>query len=47
MTHWIENIADELSKAGYQLNWQEVAAINSAINKGDFHINNDNIMIAI
>lgn len=37
------NITDELSKAGYQLNWQEVAAINSGINNGDFQINNENI----
>ncbi|MCF0147366.1 MAG: glucosaminidase domain-containing protein, partial [Clostridium sp.] len=34
---------DELSKVGYQLNWQEVAAINSAINNGSFEINNENI----
>lgn len=37
------NITDDLSKASYQLNWQEVAAINSAINNGSFEINNDNI----
>ena len=38
------NIADELSKSGYQLNWQEIAALNSALNNGDFIINNDNII---
>ena len=38
------DIADELSKAGYQLNWQEIAALNSALNNGDFIINNDNII---
>lgn len=37
------NATDDLSKASYQLNWQEVAAINSAINNGSFEINNDNI----
>jgi flagellum-specific peptidoglycan hydrolase FlgJ len=37
------NVTDELSKASYQLNWQEVAAINSAINNGSFEINNDNM----
>lgn len=37
------DITDELSKVGYQLNWQEVAAINSAINNGNFEINNENI----
>ena len=37
------DITDELSKVGYQLNWQEVAAINSAINNGSFEINNENI----
>lgn len=34
------NVADELSKEGYQLNWQEIAAINGAINEGEFNINN-------
>ena len=38
------DIADVLSKAGYQLNWQEIAALNSALNNGDFIINNDNII---
>ena len=38
------DIADELSKVGYQLNWQEIAALNSALNNGDFTINNDNII---
>lgn len=37
------NITDDLSKDSYQLNWQEVAAINSAMNNGSFEINNDNI----
>lgn len=37
------NITDELSKSGYQLNWQEIAAINSAMNNGDFEISNENI----
>lgn len=37
------DITDELSKAGYQLNWQEVASINSALNNGSFEINNENI----
>jgi flagellum-specific peptidoglycan hydrolase FlgJ len=34
------NVADELSKEGYQLNWQEIAAINGAVNEGEFNINN-------
>ena len=38
------DIADELSIIGYQLNWQEIAALNSALNNGDFTINNDNII---
>lgn len=37
------NVTDDLSKDSYQLNWQEVAAINSAMNNGSFEINNDNI----
>lgn len=37
------NITDELSKSGYQLNWKEIAAINSAMNNGDFEISNENI----
>ena len=37
------DITDELSKVGYQLNWQEVASINSALNNGSFEINNENI----
>lgn len=37
------NITDDLSKSGYQLNWQEIAAINSALNNGNFEINNENI----
>jgi flagellum-specific peptidoglycan hydrolase FlgJ len=37
------NISDELSGEAYQLNWQEIAAINGAMNNGDFNINNDNI----
>ncbi|MDZ5017046.1 mannosyl-glycoprotein endo-beta-N-acetylglucosamidase, partial [Clostridium perfringens] len=34
------NVADELSKEGYQLNLQEIAAINGAVNEGEFNINN-------
>lgn len=37
------NITDEVSKSGYQLNWQEIASINSALNNGNFEINNENI----
>lgn len=37
------DITDKLSEVGYQLNWQEVASINSALNNGDFEINNENI----
>ena len=37
------NVTDDLSKDSYQLNWQEVAAINSAMNNGSFEINNYNI----
>lgn len=37
------NLADELSKEGYQVNWQEVAAINSVLNNESFEINEDNI----
>lgn len=37
------NICDDASIGGFQLNWQEVAAINGAINNGDFEIDNDNI----
>ena len=39
------NVADELSKSGYQLNWQEIAAISSVLNNGSFTINNENISI--
>ncbi len=37
------DITDNLSKVGYQLNWQEVAAINATINNGNFEINNESI----
>lgn len=37
------NLADELSKEGYQVNWQEVAALNSVLNNESFEINEDNI----
>lgn len=37
------NITDDLSKAFYQLNWQEVAAINYVMNNESFEINNDNV----
>lgn len=37
------DITDKLSEVGYQLNWQEVASINSALNNGNFEINNENI----
>ncbi|MDV4152553.1 glucosaminidase domain-containing protein [Clostridium sp. AL.422] len=37
------DVTDELSKSGYQLNWQEIAAINSVLNDGNFEINNENI----
>ncbi len=37
------NLADELSKEGYQINWQEVAAINSVLNNESFEIKEDNI----
>lgn len=37
------NITDELSESGYQLNWQEIAAINSVLSNGNFEINNENI----
>lgn len=36
------NVADKLSKEGYQLNWQEIAAINGAVNEGEFNVNNKN-----
>ncbi|MBE6054072.1 MAG: mannosyl-glycoprotein endo-beta-N-acetylglucosamidase [Clostridium sartagoforme] len=39
------NVADELSESGYQLNWQEIAAISSVLNNGSFTINNENISI--
>lgn len=37
------DVSDELSKVGYQFNWQEVAALNYVINNESFEINNDNI----
>ena len=37
------NLADVLSKDGYQINWQEVAALNSVLNNESFEINEDNI----
>ena len=37
------NISDELSKYGQQVNWQEIAAINSVLNNGNFIISNENI----
>lgn len=37
------NLADELSKEGYQVNWQEVAALNSVLNNESFEISEDNI----
>lgn len=37
------NLVDELSIEGYQINWQEVAAINIGINNGSLEINNETI----
>ena len=37
------NIADELSKDGYQINWQEIASINFVLNNESFEINENNI----
>ncbi len=37
------DLADELSKSGYQFNWQEVVALNVALNNGNYEINNENI----
>lgn len=35
------NICDDSSNGSFQLNWQEIAAINGAINSGNFEIDND------
>ncbi|WP_291649976.1 glucosaminidase domain-containing protein [Clostridium sp.] len=40
ITKYID-ICDEASVGGFQLNWQEVAAINGSINNGSFDIDND------
>ena len=39
------NLADEISENGYQVNWQELAAINFVLNNESFNINEDNIKI--